>query len=173
MEGLKTTYNGYVTAKNEFADVERSFLLLLAATSGLTISGDLNETGATFSITLTAADGVQETFALTPLQRVTVVQRLRRVLRQLPLMPAYAGDYSITHDGGGVLSVSRADGVNFSIGQGVVANHIAAATAASADVPVSANGSEAVAEVLAVEAVDAVPAVDAVLLLMRSLLRPV
>ena len=35
----------------------------------------------------------------------------------------YAGSYSITHDGSGELSVSREDGVNFSIGEGVVTNH--------------------------------------------------
>ena len=52
----------------------------------------------------------------------------------------YSGDYSITDDGTGALTVSRADGVNFSIGEGVVANHTEAATAASDAVAASTDG---------------------------------
>ena len=40
--------------------------------------------------------------------------------------------------------MSRADGVNFSIGEGVVANHTEAATAASDAVAASNDGSEAI-----------------------------
>ena len=63
----------------------------------------------------------------TPLHRIpTVIRRyaLRRVLRHLPLILLMQATYSITDDGAGGLSVSRADGVNFSIGAGVVAGAI-------------------------------------------------
>ena len=132
-----------MTAKNEFADVSVIVpVAAQAATSSVTISGALNEDGATFSITLTDTDGNPETFTHTATAGDTGVE-IAAGIAAITAADGYTGDYSITHDGSGALSVSRGDGVNFSIGQGVVANHIDAATAASADVPVSTDGSEA------------------------------
>ena len=112
------------------------------ATSSVTISGALNEAGATFSITLSASDG-PETFTHTALAGDTGAD-IAAGIAALTAASDYSGPYSITDDGTGELTVSRADGVNFSIGEGVVANHTEAATAESDAVVASTDGSEAV-----------------------------